>query len=186
MNMGKVFARYKWMGIILGVLLIAAGIAIVVVGIIKPSNLDLLLSVIAATMFFVVGTICLVGGCLVKLTSFFNIYIVLGGLAIAIGVVLLVYRNATPMILLYTTAVTLIALGATYVVRAILYISNKMKPIYIVISFVIAVVAITAGILALVYQGRALQVIYILFGLFVVAIGGYELAITLKGSAEKD
>ena len=184
--MGRVFSKYKWMGVLLGALLIAAGIAIVVVGIVKPSNLDLLLSIIAAIIFFISGAICLVSGCLIKLTNFFNIYIVLGGISIAIGVVLLIYRSATPMILLYTTAVVLIAVGATYIVRAILYISNKMKPIYIVISFVIAVVAITAGILALVYQGNALQVIYILFGLFVAAIGIVELVSALKGNTEKE
>ena len=169
--MNNLFQRYKWAGILLGVLLLIAGIATIVLGIVSPGQINLILSIIVAVILFIIGALYIIAGCMLPLNNFFSTIFLYGALAIAIGVVLLINTGIVPSIMVYTLSIVLIALGAIYLCRAIIGIVHHAKVMWIVLCFILAVLGITAGVLSLVYNGQVLTIIYIAVGAVLAAAG---------------
>ena len=185
-NMKNLFQRFKWMGILLGILLILAGIGIIVLGILSPDKVNLILSITIAVICFIIGIIYIVAGVMVPLSEFYSSLYLYGAFAIAIGIILLVHQDLSSEILIYTISVVLITLGVVYIVRGILYLVNKLKLIQIILAFVVGGVALTLGIIALIFRGQMLQVIYVMAGAFMVLSGILQLIDSAKGKSNKN
>ena len=178
--MNNLFQRYKWMGILLGVLLIIAGIATIVFGIINQSQVGLILSIIIAVILFIIGGLYLIAGCMVPLSNFFTALFLYGAIAIAIGVVLLINTSIVPLVMVYTLSIVLLALGVVYLIRAIMGIVYKSSPAWITFCFIFAVLGITLGVLSLIFKENVLMIIYIVIGSVLVISGIAQIAVTAK------
>ena len=171
--MKKLFKRFKWLGILFGVLLALAGIFVAVYGVMNQGSLALVLSVVIAVICFIVGAITISIGIVGKapLASFFDETFIYGAFIIAFGVTLLINQNIVNDIMVYTFSVAVLVIGVIYFIRAILAIANKLKVGVIILNFLIATILITAGILILCFQSAALSVIYVSFGVVLTIIG---------------
>lgn len=188
--MKNIIIRFRWVGILLGILLIAAGIVVVAMSIydlINEKNIATnVLAITAASICFIIGAAFIVAGILIPLSNFFDSSFAFGAISIAAGVVLLVFlgKDIIPEIIIYLVAVALIAFGAIYLVRGILMIVNKLPVIKIVLAFVIATIGIAAGIVSIVMREKILYVVYIIIGLLVITAGTIELITLLKNKRE--
>ena len=178
--MSNLFRKYKWLGIVFGVLLVIAGVLIIIFSITNKDKVSDILAIIVAVVCFVLGAIYIAIGVMISLNNFFDSSFIYGAFLIAIGVLLLIERSIVSEILVYTTSVALITFGAIYLIRAILYIANKMKILYIIIALLIAALAITFGILALCYKGQLLIVLYIVMGAIISVAGVIEIIYSIR------
>ncbi len=168
------------MGILLGVLLIIAGIATIVFGIIKQEQVGLVLSIIIAVMLFIIGALYLVAGCMVPLSNFFTALFLYGAIAIAIGVILLVNTNIVPLVMVYTLSIILLALGVVYIARGIIGIVYQSKTSWIAFCFIIAFFGIVLGVLSLIFKNNVLMIIYIVVGAILAAVGVGQIVVIVK------
>ena len=187
--MRLLITRFKWIGVVLGVLLIIAGGIIVgmsiakAAGAIKEDNvIPLMLSVVAAILCFIVGAIYITVGLTTPLTTFFDPSFVLGSIAIAAGVVLLIERAVIADIIIYLISIVLIVIGGIYLVRGIFYIVNKIQVKLVVFAFIIATLAIAAGIISITLKDKLFIGINIIIGVVVIIAGILQIWDTLRRS----
>lgn len=178
--MKDLFVRHKWIGVVLGALLVIAGVITIIFASIDSGTIDRVLSIVIAVTLFIVGLFYLIAGTLESLSHFYSPSFVYGGLSIALGVILLVNTSIVPQVLSYTLSVVMIAMGTVYLIRGILYIVHKMSKTLIIASLSIALVAITLGILSLVFQSAIIVLIYVISGILITAIGVIEIIISLR------
>lgn len=180
--MNNLFQRYKWMGILLGVLLILAGTGIILLNIFVPGKVNMILSITVAVICFIIGLIYIIAGVLLPLSEFYSSLYLYGAFAISVGIILLIHMDLASEVLIYTIAVILLTLAVVYIVRGILYVTHKMKALQFVLCFIIGGVCLVLGILALIFKGQMLQFIYILAGVFFLLTGVIQLiSATSKG-----
>lgn len=185
--MKTLISRFRWIGIILGVLLILAGgtvmgISIAIAcGAIDGNIITIILSITAAVLFFIVGAIYLAAGLTTSLSNFFDQSFLFGSLCIAFGVVLLLERNEVANIVIYLISIALICIGGIYLIRAVQYIVYKYDTLKVVLAFIIATIAIVFGILALVLKDKLFIGINIAIGALIIAAGVVQIIATAKG-----
>lgn len=185
--MRLLITRFKWIGVVLGVLLILAGGTIIGCSIAKAAGaikeddvIPMVLSVVAAVLCFIIGAIYITVGLTTPLSTFFDPSFILGSISIAGGVVLLMQRAVVSDVIIYLIAISIIAIGAIYLIRGIIYAVSKYKVTTIVLAFVIATFAITAGILTICLKNNLFIVINIIIGTVVIAAGILQIWDTLR------
>ena len=180
--MNNLFQRYKWMGILLGVLLILAGVGVILLSIFAKDKVDMILSITVAVICFIIGLIYIIAGVMLPLSEFYSSLYLYGAFAISVGIILLIHMSLASEILIYTIAVILLTLAVVYIVRGVLYVSHKMKTIQFVLCFIIGGVCLVLGILTLIFKNQMMQVVYILAGVFFLLTGILQLiSATSKG-----
>ena len=178
--------RFRWVGIVLGIMLILAGATVIAIsiaiatGAMKGDSLTIVLSITAAVICFLLGAIYLGIGLSTPLSKFFDSSFVLAAVCIAAGAVLLIVRDQVPTLLTYLIAVALIAFGGIYLIRAILYCVYKGGLVKIIGGFVIATLTIAAGILALIFKDKLYIAINIVIGVIAMAVGIVVIILTTK------
>ena len=94
--------------------------------------------------------------------------------------VLLINTGIVPLVMVYTLSIILLALGVVYLIRAIMGIVYKCKPVWITFCFIFAVLGITLGVLSLIFKENVLMIIYIVVGVFLTIAGIAQIAVTAK------
>ena len=178
--MKNLITRYKWVGVLFGSLLIVAGVLIIIFSLVKIDDLNLALSIVVATLFFIIGAVYITAGLASPLSKYFDPSYVLGAIAIALGVVMLVERTIVPKFIVYIISISLISFGVVYLIRGILLAINKMRVTDIVLTFIIAALSLTVGILCLCFQGQIVVAIYITGGAILVAAGIAAIIYTVR------
>ncbi len=169
--MTNLFKRYQWLRIVTACLLIAAGILIIVWGVLDTSRVNAVLSITVACLFFVLGAIFLVSGILVPLSRLYDTSFIYAAVSIAIGVVLLLNQNIVGEVLLYTLAVSILVFGLIYLIRGIVSAVQHGDTKAIILDFVFAVIAIVLGVLCLIFRSQVTQYIYIVAGCVITVMG---------------
>lgn len=178
--MNNLINRYRWIKVVLGVLIVLAGVGLIVLGIISPGQVNLILSIVTAVILFIIGLVYVVAGIITPLNELYSPLYFYGAFAIAIGIILLIHNELASEILIYTIAVISLTVGVIYVTRGILAIVNKMKAPIIVLFFVVGVLLIGFGVVALIFKAQILQAIYIVAGVFITVTGVLELISTVR------
>lgn len=163
--------KNKWLQVIIGALLLAAGIIVIVINATDPGKITLAISWVVAVFLFLVGGLMLIVSLITTKAIFTPVY-VYGSLLVALGVLFCV--TGTSFIEKGVTVflgTLLISFGAVSLVKAIMLTCFKAKVSFIVLFFIIAAVGITLGVLTLVYQSEAMQIIYYGLGALLVAYG---------------
>ena len=176
----KTLREQKCMLFVYAALFIAIGLVEFILRII---NLDAGIKVVSysiATSLLVVGVLHIVTSFIDDTKAFFKGALILGSIAIAIGVVLFIIPWIIPEFLIYLVAVLALALGVVLITKGVLAIIFKYKVSWIIIYFVLASLAIVFGILALVYRIEFTQIIYCVTGAVLLALGIFILIYAIR------
>ena len=183
----KTIKEQKWMLFVYASLFIALGLVEFILGIINPGLAIKVVSYIIAAGLLVVGLLHIITCLVAETKAFFKVALVLGCIAIALGILLFIDPDILSAYLVLFVAVLALALGAVLITKAILGIVFKYKAIWIVIYFIMAVVSITIGILALVLEGQlTIQILYCSIGLLILALGIFMLIFGIKVLTKKE
>lgn len=169
----KTFKEQKWMIIVYGVILFAIGLVDLILSIVDLGSAIKIVSYCIAGGLFVIGLLHIVANLIKDTKSFFKGALALGCIAIALGVVFIVYPLMLGNFFIIFCAAFVIAISAIFLVKGIIGIKFKYKKSWIFLYFLLATIGITLSILAFVYEGSSTvtQIVYITMGAIAVAVG---------------
>ena len=183
----KTFKEQKWMIIVYGIILFAIGLVDLVLSIVDLGSAIKIVSYCIAGGLFVIGLLHIIANLVKDTKSFFRGALALGCIAIALGVVFIVYPLMLGDFFIYFSAAFVIAISAIFLVKGIIGIKYKYKKSWIFLYFLLATIGITLSILAFVYEGRptVAQVVYITMGALAVAVGVTAIVYGIKVTNKK-
>ncbi len=178
--MKTLLARWAWVKIVEGILLIILGLLVGIIGGIYSETLSQALSIVIAVFLFIDGGITLFA-LIVDPKKNFSLSIVFGALFIAIGVVLCsdAGQEAVKNILAIFVACMLLTVGGTYAFKAIVNIVYKGPVGWIIIHILIALAGLGLGITSLIYRDESLSVIYIVLGTALTVLGIFDIILAV-------
>lgn len=183
--MKSIFKRFNWMQLLFGILLIAVGIATIVLAIVNKGAVSKALGIIVAIFFFIFGALAVIMSLVSDTKLFTTASLIYGSILIAMGVVILLTPDFIPTVLVTLIAVFLIAFGTVNLIKAIVSIVYKMKWYWIVALFLIAAIGITVGILAFCYPDVAFTGTFVATGAGIIAFGVLEIVLYFNRNKNK-
>lgn len=180
--------KNKWLVIVYGVLLIAIGTLTLIFAITNTSVVDKVISIALAVALFIVGLLNICSSLIAHTQEFYTATILLGSLAIAIGVVLLIDTYLIGSIIVYLLGVFLLAMGTVSLFKAVIFIITKQKVMWIVAQLIIAALAITLGVIVLCFKDESKMFLYAFIGAVIILSGITEIVFVLRNfiSNKKD
>ena len=180
--------KNKWLVIVYGVLLIAIGTLTLIFAITNTSVVDKVISIALAVALFIVGLLNICSSLIAHTQEFYTATILLGSLAIAIGVVLLIDTYLIGSIIVYLLGVFLLAMGTVSLFKAVIFIITKQKAMWIVAQLIIAALAITLGVIVLCFKDESKMFLYAFIGAVIILSGITEIVFVLRNfiSNKKD
>lgn len=178
----KSFREQKWMLIVYAVLFITIGLLELILSIVDLSIAVKVMSYSVAASLFIVGLLHIIVSLVADTKSFFKAALVLGCIAIAVGVVLCVNPWILQSFIIIFVAVLALALGVVALVKAIIAIVYRYKGGWIFLYFLAATLLITLGVLALVFEKQTdlAIIIYAATGAFILMLGIFLLITGIK------
>ena len=168
--MKSLFNKYVWLQLILSILLLFGGAVIIAFAINNNTEvLENALNIVVAVILFL-----------------FGMSLICGSASIALGVFLCTKQFMLLEYLIYLIAIFFIVVGAIELLKAILLTVKKAKDqlALIIITYILAVLFIAAGILAIVFRDNVKDVLNIvasvIVGVLLLVAGGYELVLGIK------
>lgn len=166
-------SKYKWGELVEGIVTLIIGVLVIVFAIVNQGIIGEVVSYVLAAALFLYGLITIIVALVTHTKELFTATLISASLAIAIGVVLCVKPDLLASFFTLFLGVFLIAYGAISLFKGIFLVVYKAKWAWYVISFIIAAVCITVGILALIPEtvGDLMMVIYIIVGVVISVYG---------------
>ena len=183
--MKSLFSKYIWLQLILSILLLFGGTLIIVFAATGKENiLKDALNIISAVILFLFGAFAILAAFVFEPNKIFTTGLLYGSASIALGIFLCTGKFAMIDYLVYILAIFFIVAGAIELVKGIILATQKEKKIgYMIITFVIAAIFITGGILALIFTeiNEKVSVVFcVLAGALLFVAGVYELVMGVK------
>lgn len=177
--MNSVLEKNKWIKYALGAFIIALGILIIVLACLNLGALENIITIVIAVSLLILGLVSLIITIFSETHKGFTYSLLISSLIIAAGIVLLIARFAVgidiPHILLvYTLSVITLVFGVACLFKGVSLIVYKEKKPLIAALFAVAVVAITLGILGIVFAkdlGGLVIAAYVILGILVLVTG---------------
>ena len=185
--MKSLFEKYIWLQLILSILLLFGGALIVVFAIIGESGvLESGLNIICAVILFLFGLFAIIASFAFEPDRIFTNGIVYGSASIALGVFLCLRELILLQFLVYLLATFFIVIGAIELIKAIALIAQKHdKKGIIVLTFIIAIVLIAGGIMALIFKEEVRLAFCIIAGALLALLGVYLMVTGIKEMAKQ-
>ena len=178
--MNNLIKKYVWSGILLGVLLILAGVCTILFSFISKDQVNIALSIVTAVILFIVGFFYVVAGCMETLNHFFSSIFLYGSVYIAIGVILLLNSTIVPTVLSYALIIILLTLGVIYLARGTIGVINRMVAKWCILCYLFGVLGVALGVLAIIFIEYLITPIYITVGALIVLAGIYQIINTRR------
>lgn len=179
--MQTLFKKYRWLQLVLGILLVAAGTIVIVLDFVNFSSITTTLSIVLAVVFFLLGGLLLVSGLVGRLNNVFDLTYIIGSALIAIGVVLLTDLNLISTIIITLMAVLLITFGVAIIVKAIVLLAQKYNKVGLIVAyFILGAALLTLGILAFIFKSEVLQIAFAVAGVAIVVLGITQVVFGIK------
>ena len=159
--MKTLFAKHKWMQLIYGLLLAAAGILVIVFAINDKERISTWLSIIAAIALFIYASALMFSGVFSLKKRYFDIAFIYAVLFVSIGVVLLCNQEMIGKFITVFVATALCASGVVEIGEATSMIFFKRPIFFIVMFYILGAAFITLGVLAFCFQEEVEQIVYI-------------------------
>ncbi len=175
--MNALFNKYKWLRFALGAFIVALGVTIIILACLSLGHLSNVINIVVAVALMIVGLVFICANLFSETHKTITLALLIGTLSITGGIVMLVskFHLGTDLLhtglLVYFIAIFALALGAALIAKAITMIYYRQKTSWVILMFVLATVAITAGILALVFADKLQQPAYIILGVVLVVLG---------------
>ena len=183
--MKNLFSKYIWLQLILSILLLFGGTLIIVfaatgkVGILKDA-----LNIISAVILFLFGAFAILASFVFEPKKIFTNGLFYGSASIALGIFLCTGKFTMINYLVYILAIFFVVAGSIELIKGIVLVTKKDKRIgYLVITFAIAVIFITGGVLALVFAevNEKVSVVFcVLAGVLLFIAGVFEMVMGIR------
>ena len=175
--MKSLFNKYIWLQLILSILLLFGGALIVVfVATGKEAVIRDGLNIVVAVILFLFGLFAIVASLAFEPDKIFTGALFYGSASIALGVFLCAKEVVLLVYIAYLLAVFFIVVGVVQLTKAIILVIKKSdKSFAIIAAFIMAVIFIAGGILALVFKDKVQLVFCVVVGVILFAIGVYLL-----------
>ena len=188
--MKSLFTKYVWLQLILSILLIFGGALVVVFAVLGKQNiLEDGLNIIVAVILFIFGLFAIVASFAFESERIFTNGLLYGSACIALGVFLCIKELVLLNYLVMLLAIFFIVIGAVEIFKGVILIIKKKAIVAIVITFVIAVLFIAGGILALIFRNDVKLAFCIIAGALLFLAGVFLLitgiAALMKQGKEK-
>lgn len=183
----KTFKEQKWMIIVYGIILFAIGLVDIILSIVDLGSAIKVVSYCIAGGLFLIGLLHIITNLIKDTKSFFKGALALGCIAIALGVVFIVYPTMLDGFFIYFSAAFVIAISAIFLVKGIIGVRYKYKKSWVFLYFLFAVLGITLSILAFVYEGHSTlkQIVYITMGAIALTVGVAAIVYGIKAINKK-
>ena len=191
--MKSLFSKYVWLQLILSILLLFGGAVIIAFAI--NNNTDVLenaLNIVVAVILFLFGLFAILTAFVFETKKYITASLLYGSASIALGVFLCTKQLMLLDYIIYLIAIFLIVVGAIQLFKAILLTVKKQKHqlALIIITYVLAILFIAAGILAIVFRDNLKTGLNIaasiIVGVLLLVAGGYELYLGIKAIVGKN
>ena len=180
--MKDLFKKYIWLQLILSILLLFGGALIIAFA--ASNKLNVLqegLNIIAAVILFIFGIFAILTSFIFEPNKWFTYGLLYGSACIALGVFLCTRELILLTYIVYLLAIFFIVVGAVELINGVLLAVRKTKEVWLmIICFVLAVLFITGGILAIVYRENVKIAFCIIAGILLFAAGVYELVFGIR------
>jgi uncharacterized membrane protein HdeD (DUF308 family) len=190
--MKSLFNKYVWLQLILSILLLFGGSVIIAFAINNDTKvLENALNIVIAVILFLFGLFAILTAFIFETKKYVTLSLLYGSASIALGVFLCTKELVLLNYIIYLIAIFMIVVGAVELLKAIiLTVKDRKQLTLIIISYVIAVLFITAGILAIVFRDKIKDVLNIvtcvLAGVLLLLAGGWELYLGIKALVGKN
>ena len=180
--MKSLFSKYIWLQLILAVLLLFGGALIVVFALAGSGNvLEDGLNIIAAVMLFLFGLFAILASFAFESDKVFTNGLLYGSGCIALGVFLCLKKIVLLEYLVWLLAIFFIVVGAIELIKGIILIVKKVKPVIgIVLTFIIGALFVAGGILAIIYNENIRTVFCVIAGILLFIAGAFVLFFGIK------
>ena len=180
--MKSLFSKYIWLQLILSILLLFGGALIIAFAIMGKQNvLEDGLNIIAAVILFLFGGFAILATLVFEQDKYFTNGLLYGSACIALGVFLCMKEMILLNYLVYLLSIFFIVIGGVELIKAIILVTRKEKNVpAIVISFIVAAIFITGGILALIFKENVKIAFCIIAGVLLFLAGAFELFLGIK------
>ena len=191
--MKSLFSKYVWLQLILSILLLFGGAVIIAFAI--NNNTDVLenaLNIVVAVILFLFGIFAILTAFVFETKKYITASLLYGSASIALGVFLCTKQLMLLDYIIYLIAIFLIVVGTIQLFKAILLTVKKQKDqlALIIITYVLAVLFIAAGILAIIFRENLKTGLNIaasiIVGVLLLVAGGYELYLGIKAIVGKN
>lgn len=180
--MKSLFSKYIWLQLILAVLLLFGGALIVVFALVGKANiLEDGLNIIAAVMLFLFGLFAILASFAFESDKVFTNGLLYGSACIALGVFLCLKKLVLLDYLVWLLAIFFIVIGAVELIKGVILIVKKVKPVTgIVFTFIIGAIFVAGGILAIIYNADIRLAFCIIAGILLFIAGVFVLVFGIK------
>ena len=191
--MKSLFSKYVWLQLILSILLLFGGAVIIAFAINNNTEvLENALNIVVAVILFLFGLFAILTAFVFETKKYITASLLYGSASIALGVFLCTKQLMLLEYLIYLIAIFLIVVGAVQLLKAILLTIRKEKDklALIIITYILALLFIAAGILAIIFRDNvrnALNIVAsIIVGVLLLIAGGWELYLGIKAIISKN
>ena len=190
--MKSLFNKYVWLQLILSILLLFGGSVIIAFAINNNTEvLENALNIVIAVILFLFGLFAILTAFIFETKKYVTLSLLYGSASIALGVFLCTKELVLLNYIIYLIAIFFIVVGAVELLKAIiLTIKDRKQLTLIIVSYIIAVLFITAGILAIVFRKDVKDVLNIvtciLAGVLLFLAGAWELYLGIKALVAKN
>ena len=177
--MKTLFAKYKWMQLIYGLLLLVAGVLIIVAAIKDKTQVSEWLSVIVAVGLFIYSAALLFTGVFSLKKKYFDITFIYAVLFVSVGVCLLCNRDLIDSFITIFVATLITAMGVVEIGEATSMIFFKRPVFFVVLFYILGAALITLGVLAFCF--KVSQIIYVGVGVIMCLTALLQIGLGIHG-----
>ena len=178
--MNTILEKYKWIRYALGAFIIALGILIIVLACLNLGKLQEIINIVIASSLLVLGLVCLIVTIFSETHKGFTVSLLISSAIIAAGIILLIAKfgiagfGIPNILLVYIISVFTLVFGTACLFKLVSLIVYKEKKMLIVVMAIVAVAAITLGILGIVFAPKLDGLIvasFVILGILVLVTG---------------
>ena len=177
--MNNILEKYKWIKYAMGAFIIALGILIIVLACLNRDALENAITIVISIALLILGLTSLIITLFSETHKGFTYSLLISSLIISAGIILLIGKftdlfKIDPTLLVYALSVITLVFGSACLFKGISLIVYKQNKPLIVAFFAVAVLAITLGILGIVFAkdlGGLITAAYVILGILVLVTG---------------
>ena len=177
--MNTVLEKYKWIKYVLGGFIAALGILIILLACLNFGALENAINIVVACGLLILGLVSLIITIFTETHKGFSLSLLISAAIITAGIILLVARfgigfTIKNILLVYILAVLTLVFGVASLFKAVSLFVYKEKKSLIAIIILVAVAAITLGILGIVFApklGELVVAAFVILGILVLVTG---------------
>ena len=177
--MNTVIEKYKWIKYVLGGFVAALGILIILLACLNFGALENAINIVVASGLLILGLASLIITIFTETHKGFSLSLLISSAIITAGIILLIARfgigfTIKNVLLVYILAVLTLVFGVASLFKVVSLIVYKEKKTLIVLMALVAVAAITLGILGIVFApklGELVVAAFVILGILVLVTG---------------